>query len=189
VNPIAPHRDDGPVSLLARGWLPIPEVLLLTLAASAPLAPLTAVSDRLAWPGPAPAWTWIAAAWTLAVLASLGRVLPRLQWPVPALLRAVEYGGVLALGGASPWTYALLLTLAFHHYDIVYRVRLLGTGPPRWLGVAGGGWPVRLAVLVAAAAVGWTSVAVQVLTVLLAALFTTESVRSWWSAREPAAGS
>lgn len=82
----------------------------------------------------------------------------RWLWARPALVRLGEYAGVLfptyALGGAGPAAFALLLAVASHHYDALYRV-LNGLRPPargaRWagLGVAG-----RLVVVTALALAG-----------------------------------
>ena len=116
---------------------------------------------------------------TLALLASAARPLPRLDWPIPALLRAVEYGTILLLAGASPWAYALLATLAARHYDIVYRVRTFGTDPSPWLALVAGGWPARCAVLVVAALVGPVEGAVILLTTVLAPLIMIDAAVSW----------
>ena len=84
----------------------------------------------------------------------------RFRWVRPALLRAVEYGGVLALVALLPGTgpggaaYLLLLVVAWHHYDDLYRVlhRLRPAHPlSRLLGL---GWPGRLLVVAALALVG-----------------------------------
>lgn len=206
---LAVHRDDGPLGLLAVGGaLPVPQVLLLTLAVAvvgaAALPGLLGllpgdVASALAARGPASItgwltgtgrapwwlaeWRLVAVALALAVLASTGRSLARLDWPIPALLRALEYGAVLVLVGSSPWTYALLATVAFHHYDIVYRVSLRGAGPPRWLQLATGGWPVRLAVLVVAAVLGVPETAAAALVVLLVPVYLGESGTLWLTDR------
>ncbi len=59
----------------------------------------------------------------------------RFLWVRPALLRVVEYSAVLGLtaalpgGSAGAATFALLLVVASHHYDGLYRV-LQGLRPP-----------------------------------------------------------
>ena len=84
----------------------------------------------------------------------------RFLWARPALVRAVEYAAVLAVAwsladGASTSSaaaFALLLAVAFHHYDGLYRVlNGLATGHGRhgpWRGL-GLGWPGRVLVVVA----------------------------------------
>ena len=68
-----------------------------------------------------------------------------LDWLVPPLFRAAEYGTVLILAanadvnGALPAAFGLVAAVAYHHYDTVYRIRG-GTGaPPHWLVRAIGG--------------------------------------------------
>ncbi len=178
---LAPHRDDGWLTLLVRpGRVAVPEVGLLVVAvALVGLAAGIAVSSGDT-PGPHGAAVGsLVGAWVIAVAGRAGRGLPRLDWPIPALLRALEYGTVLVLTGGGAWTYGLLATLAFRHYDIVYRVRLSGSPPPRWLAVASGGWPLRLALLVLAMLGGVLDAAVIALTVVLAPLFVVEAARHW----------
>jgi hypothetical protein len=180
-DPIAPHRDGGLLAAwLPAGRLPVPEVALLALALVLTVVPL------LPWVPTTGGWPFVLGAWLLAVVAAAGRVLPRLQWPVPALLRGIEYVAVLVLVGGSGWSYALLAVLAFHHYDIVYRVRLLGTGPTRRLELLGGGWSVRLAVLLTAAAADVVLPATQIMILVLTPVFVVESVATWVSAHRPA---
>jgi len=82
----------------------------------------------------------------------------RYGWLRPAYLRAVEYGGVLALtatlpgAGAGAAVFVLLLVVASHHYDLLYRV-LQGLRPGG-SAVLGLGWPGRLLVVAALAVVG-----------------------------------
>jgi hypothetical protein len=110
--------------------------------------------------------------------------LPRGRWLVPPLLRAGEYGviTVVALRAgqtAQVLAYALLAVVAFHHYDIVYRLRHHGTAPPRIVTTLGGGWEGR-ALLVTVAALG--DVLVPMLAGMVAwcgVLFLSESARSW----------
>lgn len=174
---LAPHRDDGPLPLLEpSAVLAIPAVLLLAAALVLVALAATTTTDTLAL---GPAWAWTAGALLLAIVAAWGRSLPRLDWPIPALLRALEYGTILVLVGVSGWSYALLATLAIRHYDIVYRVRLLGTAPPRWLAVVTGGWPVRSGLLVLAAGFGLAEPVAATLSILLAPVIVTEIVIHW----------
>ena len=112
-------------------------------------------------------------------MAMAGRSLRRLDWPLPALLRATEYGTVLLLAGAGPWAYLLLAVLAAHHYGIVYRVRLSGAGSQPWIALMTGGWPLRCVVLVVAAATDTVEVVIAAMVVVLAPLVTTDAVASW----------
>jgi hypothetical protein len=73
----------------------------------------------------------------------------------------------------------VLAPLAFHHYDIVYRVGLRSSGPPRWLQTVTGGWSVRLPLLAAAAAADLAGAAAIAMTLVLAPVLVGESVRSW----------
>lgn len=182
-DPLAPHRDDGPLALLGRpragqGVL-LAEVVVLSLAVLVALVPPVVAALGGEMGVAVPGWAWVALGVALAVLARTGRRLARLDWPIPALLRALEYGGVLVLTGGGPASYALLAVLAFRHYDIVYRVRTLGVPPPRWLAMVTGGWPLRLAVLVVSAALEVTGPVVLAVTVVLAALVVPESLACW----------
>ena len=198
---LTPYRDDGPVGVLVRrltgerAVLPVPGVLLLAAAvgvlagaaasavlagaaATTSLSSLSSLSSASSVVAGQP-WVWATVALVLAVLSLPARSLARLEWPVPALLRAVEYGTVLLLAGAGPWAYLLLATLAARHYDIVYRVRTLGTAPSAWLEVAGGGWPLRSAVLIAGSAVGQAELAVTVMALVLAPMVVVDAVVGW----------
>jgi hypothetical protein len=82
----------------------------------------------------------------------------RFAWIRPALLRAAEYAGVLAITAAQPGAgtgaavFVLLLVVASHHYDLLYRVlQGLRAGGAAVLGL---GWPGRLLVVAALAVVG-----------------------------------
>ena len=174
---LAPHRDEGPLLVLEpRAVLGVPAVLLLAVALVLLGLAATTETGTLEL---GPPWPWTAGALLVAIVAAWGRSSPRLDWPIPALLRALEYGTVLVLAGTSMWSYALLATLAIHHYDIVYRVRLLGTAPPRWLAVLTGGWPVRCGLLVLAAAFGLAEPVAAILTVLIAPVFVAELLVQW----------
>jgi hypothetical protein len=184
-----PHLDGGPLAdVVPTGWLKVPGVAPLLVAAglvgAATVIELLAVtvgSGSVRQP-----IAWVGAGWLLALVAHGGRPHARLDWGTASLLRVVEYGGVLVLaadaddtGRTLVWTFALLATLAVRHYDIVYRVRLLGSPPPGWLATVTGGWSGRLAVLLLAAALGSVPVAIAVMTVVLAPIIVVEIVVSW----------
>ncbi|MES4907471.1 MULTISPECIES: DUF5941 domain-containing protein [unclassified Streptomyces] len=120
-----------------------------------------------------------------------------LDWLVPPVFRAAEYGTILVLAadsgvnGALPAAFGLVSAVAYHHYDTVYRIRG-GTGaPPHWLVRAIGGHEGRtLAVTVAAALLyeqnqGFT-IALTALTAVLALAVLSESIRFWVSSGAPA---
>ncbi len=81
----------------------------------------------------------------------------------PALIRAGEYAGVLGLTamlpGAGPGaaTCALLLVVASHHYDDLYRVLNRLAAPAAAAGVVGLGWPGRLLVVAVLSVLGGTA--------------------------------
>ena len=114
----------------------------------------------------------------------LPRSITRFAWLVPALIRAGEYGVVALLGWSGgpavlPVVYGLLAAVAFHHYDIVYRLRHQRTPLPVWVGPLGLGWEGRVLVLVAAAAADALLSVATALALWCGALFVTESVFSW----------
>lgn len=115
----------------------------------------------------------------------------KLGWLLPPVLRAVEYGALLALTlavqpEALPKCFALLSALAFHHYDTVYRLRHQRVAPPRWIGIVGGGWALRLVLAAVLAALGWLGAGMLIAAIVLGALFVGESVVSWWRFSQPA---
>ncbi|GAA3378401.1 hypothetical protein GCM10020367_57740 [Streptomyces sannanensis] len=144
-------------------------------------------------------WT-VAAAAFYAVGSGVAVALPlkgALDWLVPPVFRAAEYGTVLILAaksgvdGALPAAFGLVAAVAYHHYDTVYRIRG-GTGaPPRWLVRTAGGHEGRTLVVVALAAVLGTrntdfTVALAVLAVAVALVVLGESIRFWVSSGAPA---
>ncbi|MFF6960682.1 DUF5941 domain-containing protein [Streptomyces sp. NPDC008317] len=165
-----------------------PAVALLGAAAVTATA---ALSSRGSWWPPL-----VAVVYVLTSSFAVSRPLKgALDWLVPPIFRAGEYGTVLALAavsgvnGALPAAFGLVAAVAYHHYDTVYRIRG-GTGaPPRALVRAAGGHEGRTLVVALLAAVahhtGFT-VALTVLAAALALLVLTESVRFWVSAGAPA---
>lgn len=109
----------------------------------------------------------------------------RIQWLVPPALRLGEYGiaAWLAFQGAtagSGWTiYLLMVIVAFHHYDIVYRLRHQRVPPPSWLTSAGGGWEGRIILLSVATVLDVLSPILLALAIWCGFLFVTESLVSW----------
>ena len=182
-EPLQEYRDDGPIAETlapAAAALPIPPVLATPLGVL--FLALGAVVD-----GRATGIASIVGAALFVVLASAGAVKPakrRIQWLTPPLLRAAEYGLLGLLGwragvGALPQTYALLAAVAFHHYDVVYRLRHQKVAPQAWVGRAGLGWDGRLALMITASVAGVFEPAAVVLAIWCGALFVVESVASW----------
>jgi phosphatidylglycerophosphate synthase len=87
--------------------------------------------------------------------------LTRFDWLEPSLLRALELGVLIALfaltGNLSDElgiaSFAILFSIAFHHYDNLYR-SMQNEEKPKWLGVLGLSVPGRLIILLAATLLG-----------------------------------
>ncbi|MYW62829.1 CDP-alcohol phosphatidyltransferase family protein [Streptomyces sp. SID8379] len=166
-------------------------------------APLTALFGALILVSDAAtsdfgSWTVVAGAGAYVILSDVavsGPLTGPLDWLVPPIFRAAEYGTILLLAakadvqGALPAAFGLVAAVAYHHYDTVYRIRG-GTGaPPRWLVQAIGGHETRtLVVTVLAALLTATdfTVALTALAVLVALVVLAESIRFWVSAGAPA---
>ncbi|WP_432590578.1 DUF5941 domain-containing protein [Streptomyces sp. HD1123-B1] len=193
---LAELADSGPVAeLIAKVAARRPRGFLAPLLAALGAALL--VSCAAAAPG---GWLPVAAAGGYALCAGLAVAAPLtgpLDWLVPPVFRAAEYGTILILAarsevnGALPAAFGLVAAVAYHHYDTVYRIRG-GTGaPPHWLVRAIGGHEGRiLAVTVAAALLhdqnhGFT-LALTAFAAALALAVLIESVRFWVSSGAPA---
>ncbi|MFD7444943.1 DUF5941 domain-containing protein [Streptomyces sp. NPDC059909] len=179
----------------ARVARPLPGFAPLVVAVGGGAAVVTAagVTDVGSW------WPVVAA---VLYVATSGFAVARplkgaLDWLVPPVFRAVEYGVILLLAarsevnGALPAAFGLVAAVAYHHYDTVYRIRG-GTGaPPAWLVRTIGGHEGRtlavavLAALLASHGTGFT-VALTVLAVAVALVVLVESIRFWVSAGAPA---
>ncbi|MFF4781173.1 MULTISPECIES: DUF5941 domain-containing protein [Streptomyces] len=188
---------------------------LADLADNGPLAGLLARGRRASLGGPLVAavsgtvvltvslfsgvtWAPVVGAFVYAVAA--GQALHRplkgaLDWLVPPLFRAAEYGTVLILAakadvnGALPAAFGLVAAVAYHHYDTVYRIRGNAGAPPAWLVRAVGGQEGRtllVTVLAAALTAAQFTVALTVLAVAVALVVLLESIRFWVSAGAPA---
>ncbi|MFF4799402.1 DUF5941 domain-containing protein [Streptomyces sp. NPDC001351] len=144
--------------------------------------------------------TWAPVVGALVYANTAGQALCRplrgaLEWLVPPIFRAAEYGTVLILAakadvnGALPAAFGLVAAVAYHHYDTVYRIRGNAGAPPAWLVRAIGGHEGRT-LLVTVLAAGLTAsqfkVALAVLAVAVALVVLVESIRFWVSAGAPA---
>lgn len=168
---------------------------LLPLAAS--VAGAAALVATSALTGYGSLWPVVAA---LVYVVTAGVAVARplkgaLDWLVPPVFRAAEYGTILVLAahagvnGALPAAFGLVAAVAYHHYDTVYRIRG-GTGaPPRWLVRTIGGHEGRvLAVALSAFLLPNTdfTVALTVLAAAVALVVLVESIRFWVSSQAPA---
>jgi hypothetical protein len=86
----------------------------------------------------------------------------RFDWLEPSLLRAIELGVLIALfaftgklsGELGIASFVILFSIAFHHYDNLYR-SMQGEEKPKWLSALGLSVPGRIIVLVAATLIGF----------------------------------
>ncbi|MFF9850769.1 DUF5941 domain-containing protein [Streptomyces litmocidini] len=193
---LADLADSGPIAQLvskAARRRPAPAPLLALLGAAVVLA--FAVGAE-----PFGSWGTVAAAAGYAVLAGIAVSAPLkgpLDWLLPPLFRAAEYGTILVLAAKSdapqalPAAFGLVAAVAYHHYDTVYRIRG-GTGaPPAWLVRVTGGHEGRtllvtvLAALLADRGDDFT-LALTALAVAVALVVLVESIRFWVSSGAPA---
>lgn len=186
------HRDDGLLVAVAAkahtsvSSLPLQLAGLVMLAAGLAADTWSGFNGRLG----AAAVAGVAAFVACGALSSVAPATAHLGWLVPPLIRAGEYGFIAWSGwrlAAGAGVYALAAALAYHHYDLVYRLRYRGMAPPPWLTLLGGGWDLRLVVLVLAGLGGWYRPVTVVMAVWCGCLYGFESVRSWLPAH--AAGS
>jgi len=82
----------------------------------------------------------------------------RFDWLEPSVLRLVELGGLILLfaltGNLGVAAFVILFSIAFHHYDNLYRA-MQGQQKPRWLATLGLGVPGRILLLSAIDLVGF----------------------------------
>ncbi|MBN0048631.1 CDP-alcohol phosphatidyltransferase family protein [Streptomyces actuosus] len=147
-----------------------------------------------------PAWATAAGAALYTALSGLAVARPLkgvLDWLVPPLFRAAEYGTVLLLAakasadsgvnGVLPAAFGLVAAVAYHHYDTVYRIRGNAGAPPAWLIRATGGHEGRtllVTVLAALLTASQFKVALTVLAVAVGLLVLAESIRFWVAAHK-----
>ncbi|MFF9489668.1 DUF5941 domain-containing protein [Streptomyces sp. NPDC014676] len=186
---LADLADSGPlVELLGRSWA---RVNVLAAAIGAVVVAGSAVLWGAGWQTVVGAVVYV-----LFSAGAVGRPLKgALDWLVPPVFRAAEYGTVLALAakadvnGALPAAYGLVAAVAYHHYDTVYRIRGNAGASPRWLVRAIGGHEGRtlvVAVLAALLTASQFTVALTVLAVAVALVVLVESIRFWASSGAPA---
>ncbi|MFR0355964.1 DUF5941 domain-containing protein [Streptomyces sediminimaris] len=163
--------------------------------ASAAIGGLLVVVPAAAWGA---GWQVVLGAVVYVVLsgAAVSRPLKgALDWLVPPVFRAAEYGTVLLLAATSgvngvlPAAFGLVAAVAYHHYDTVYRIRGNAGAPPARLVRAIGGHEGRTLLVTVLAALLTGSqfkVALTVLAVAVALVVLVESIRFWVSAGAPA---
>lgn len=179
---LALYRDDGPLTrlLAQRLRIGLGALPLAWLGTGAVVVGLLADLGRVGAGTVVGALVLVAA----CVVGAAAPPHPRLQWLAPPALRAGEYVlviglGLAAEGGELGAVYGLLAVLAFHHYDVVYRIRHQRVPPPPWLFAAGLGVELRVLVVVGAALAGALTTVLGILAVWCGLLFVGESVRSW----------
>ncbi|MFD8284748.1 DUF5941 domain-containing protein [Streptomyces solisilvae] len=194
---LAELADTGPLAeLVAKAASRGPSSYLAPLSAALGAAAVLAGTAAAGFGS----WVPVGCAVLYAVLAGVAVAAPLkgpLDWLVPPLFRAAEYGVILILAacsevnGALPAAFGLIAAVAYHHYDTVYRIRG-GTGaPPHLLVRAIGGHEGRTVAVTAAAALlhhrnqGFT-IALTALAAALALAVLTESIRFWVSSGAPA---
>ncbi|WP_209518926.1 DUF5941 domain-containing protein [Streptomyces syringium] len=195
---LADLADSGPVAELASRTV---GTTFPPGAYTAPLWALLATASLFVGPlfaGTAGTWQAVLQAGVYAVFAGCAVARPLkgpLDWLVPPLFRASEYGIILLLAaksgidGALPAAFGLVAAVAYHHYDTVYRIRGGSGAPPHWLVRAIGGHEGRVLAVTIAAALwhnqGFT-IALTVLAAALALAVLSESIRFWVSSGAPA---
>jgi hypothetical protein len=121
-----------------------------------------------------------------------------LDWQLPALLWLVEAVVIATVGwvhlpsAEQGLAFAFLAAVAYHRYDVVYRLRDTGRPPSSWLTLAGLGVDGRLLVVVAVTfwAPGALAAVLALGTAWLAVIFLGESIagwRRWIAAQRPTA--
>ncbi|WRQ83354.1 DUF5941 domain-containing protein [Streptomyces sp. MUM 178J] len=191
---LADLADTGPLAGPAARRLPgLPGLIPLAAAATG----AAAVTGAAALTPYGSVWPVAAAVlYVLTSAAAVARPLTgSLDWLVPPVFRAAEYGVILALAanaqvnGALPAAFGLVSAVAYHHYDTVYRIRG-GTGaPPQWLVRATGGHEGRILVVTLAAALLGAAdftLALAALAGAVALVVLAESIRFWVSSGAPA---
>jgi phosphatidylglycerophosphate synthase len=182
---------------------PLVELLLRAARGTARYSlPYTALAGGVLVVGSAVAWGagWqtVLCAVGYVVLSAVAVMRPlkgALDWLVPPIFRAAEYGTVLVLAaeadvnGALPAAFGLVAAVAYHHYDTVYRIRGNAGAPPARLVRAIGGHEGRtllVTVLAALLTAAQFKAALTVLAVAVALVVLAESIRFWVSAGAPA---
>jgi hypothetical protein len=120
-----------------------------------------------------------------------------LAWQLTALVWVMEAAVILAISAEDlvpanqGLAFAFLSAVAYHRYDVVYRLRDTGEPPAAWLSLAGLGVEGRLLLVLAVAAwaPGSLPIVLALMTAWLAALYLAESTAGWrrWIKAQPSA--
>jgi phosphatidylglycerophosphate synthase len=110
-------------------------------------------------------------------------IFTRFDWLEPSLFRALELGALIALfaltgnleGNLGIASFVVLFSIAFHHYDNLYR-SMQNEEKPKWLSVLGLSVPGRIILLVAATLLGLD---LTVFAVYFSVLFLVASSIQW----------
>ncbi|MGV9248334.1 DUF5941 domain-containing protein [Streptomyces sp. NPDC003710] len=191
---LADLADTGPLAELvlraARGALRGPAAVI-ALAGG-----VLVVGSALLWGA---AWQTVLCALLYTVTSAIAVARPlkgALDWLVPPVFRAAEYGTVLVLAaesgvnGVLPAAFGLVAAVAYHHYDTVYRIRGDAGAPPHWLVRAVGGHEGRtllVTVLAALLTASQFKIALTALAGYVAAVVLVESIRFWVTAHQSGA--
>ncbi|MFD3993875.1 DUF5941 domain-containing protein [Streptomyces sp. NPDC058583] len=195
---LADLADSGPLAALTNRILGRTGILMLPPLVLALIATGAMIAAALSRPFGSEQTVVAAVFYVVFAGAAVARPLKgALDWLLPPLFRAAEYGTILILAarsevnGALPAAYGLVAAVAYHHYDTVYRIRG-GTGaPPTWLVRTIGGHEGRtllvtvLAALLASRGNDFT-LALTALAVTIALVVLVESIRFWVSSGAPA---
>ncbi|MFC4337196.1 CDP-alcohol phosphatidyltransferase family protein [Salininema proteolyticum] len=162
----AVHRDDGLLAPLGLKWPPLATVVVGVLAAAAATALGAFGADPFLTLGIA------LAAVACALAGARGRHTFMYDWLIPAGLRAVEFGAIIAAGLAAdvplPAVYALVFVIALYFYDLA--AGLDKAASPVSNRAYGLGWPVRSLLAIGASAVAVSLGDALVATVVFLAL-------------------
>ena len=181
MTPLQLYRDDGLVARMI-GALVRTSHSLVTVVAVVPMFVVMIVKGD----GASHAAVGAVLAWLVVVGGAASRTPPTdaFRWIVPPVVRGGEYAALLWIGAlagerSQPAAFALVCALTFRHYDLVYRLRNLGTEPPRWVGDLALGWDGRVVLGYILLVAGALPAGFFVAAGLLATMFVAESIAGW----------
>ena len=183
--PLSLYRDDGPlaraIGAALRPLARLPQSLLIVVAAAPMFAVMILEGDGASKAAAGAVFAW------LVLVGGAGSGAPAtdsFRWVTPPLLRLAEYAGMLWLGAlagesSQPAAFAVICAVAYHHYDLVYRLRNLGIETPTWIGDLALGWDGRLVLGYILLVAGALPAGFFVAAGLLATMFVAESIAGW----------